>query len=131
MKRFLVLLSLILSGCSQNSPMNVPLFQSNTEHNDNCMNMRRFKVLQVLELNHALAHECNTGELCALNPVVLLTPMRGVDYYDDMIVTIPTDKCAVQDGTYKYETKDKRIKTVNMNIVLVRKKNMQSAPTIW
>lgn len=112
MKRLLMLLSLIVSGCSQNSPMNMPLFQSNTEHNEDCLNMRRFKVLQVLEFNHALAYECNGGELCVLNPIVLLTPMRGVDYYDDMMVTVPADKCAVQYGTYKYETKKKIVKTV-------------------
>lgn len=45
-------------------------------------------------------------------PIVLPSPQRGIDYYDDMYVSLPDNKCAVQDGTYKYETKNETIKTV-------------------
>lgn len=108
MKRFFILLSLILSGCYQNSSMSL-----NVEYNENCINMRTFKIFQVIGSNYALANECNNiDRLCAFNPVVLLTPMRGFDFYDDMIFTIPSNKCAVQKGTYQYETKDERYKTV-------------------
>lgn len=112
MKKILITLPLFLIGCSYNSSVNLPLMRSNVEYNENCMEMRQFKVFQVFDGNHALAFEYNGDSLYAYNPVVLLTPMRGIDFYDDMLFSLPSEKCAVQDGTYKYETKDKRIKTV-------------------
>ena len=114
MKKFLILSMLILSGCAEISSMNIISSEDGyeAERNEDCMDMTRFKVLQVLEDNHALAFECNSGEYCSNNTVVLLTPQDGVDYYDDMIVFLPKQKCAVQDGVYKYETKNKSLKTV-------------------
>ena len=35
-----------------------------------------------------------------------------LEYYDEMYVSTPNDKCAVQNGVYKYETKNKTHKTV-------------------
>ena len=114
MKKFLILSMLILSGCAEISSMNIISSEDGyeAERNEDCMDMTRFKVLQVLEDNHALAFECNSGKYCSNNTVVLLTPQDGVDYYDDMIVFLPKQKCAVQDGVYKYETKNKSLKTV-------------------
>ena len=114
MKKFLILSMLILTGCAKISSMNIVPSEGgyDVERNEDCMDMTRFKVLQVLEDNHALAYECNSGEYCYSNTVVLLTPQDGVDYYDDMTVSLPKQKCAVQDGVYKYETKNNSLKTV-------------------
>ncbi len=90
--------------------MNMPIFSQ--KYNEKCLDIQRFKVFYVIGANHALAFECNDGDLCFTNPVVLLTPLRGVDFYDDMMFNIPSSKCAVQDGVYKYETQKKVIKTV-------------------
>lgn len=80
--------------------------------NPDCMDMVRFKVLQVLANGYALAYECNEGDFCASNTVVLLTPLPRVYYYDDMYVTVPKEKCAVQNGVFRYETKREILKTV-------------------
>ena len=87
------------------------LFGCKSPDNPNCMNMSRFKVAQVLD-SGALAYECKHGECSPFNRWVALEMQLGMDYYDDMIVNVPSDKCAVQDGVYKYQTKDERIKTV-------------------
>lgn len=75
--------------------------------------VRRFEVFQVIEDNYALAHGCNADDdTHCWGTLVLLTPMSGIDFYDDMFVTIPKEKCAVQNGVYRYETRYHSIKTV-------------------
>ena len=106
----LLLLLPFLASCT-NQYINNITTQRNA--NENCMNMEYFKVFQVLGDNYALANECDSStEQYCYGPVVLLTPQRDVDYYDDMHVELPQEKCAVQDGTYQYETKSKNTKTV-------------------
>lgn len=81
--------------------------------NEYCMDMERFKVFQVFESGAALASHCEKTDYdFCYGKTVLLTPQRGVDYYDDMIVTAPENKCAVQDGVYRYENREGIIKTV-------------------
>lgn len=101
----------ILFGCSQVPSMSA---SASREHNKNCMDMRRFKVFQVFEDSYALANACTTtyDENFCIGATVLLTPQRNIEYYDDMYVSAPDNKCAIQDGVYKYETKNKTHKTV-------------------
>lgn len=103
----------MLLGCTQMPAMNV-LPNETREHNPECMDMRRFKVFQVFEDDYALANACTASydENFCIGAVVLLTPQRNIEYYDDMYVSAPNEKCAVQDGVFKYETKDKKHKTV-------------------
>ena len=112
MKKTIFTLMLFVSACSNISQVGVLGNINNSERNKACMDMTQFKVLQVVEDGHALAFECNDGGHCYNNTVVLLTPQKGIDYYDDMIVGLPNEKCAIQDGVYRYETKNESIKTV-------------------
>ena len=69
-----------------------------------------FEVFQVVQNGNALAH---MGELKSYGTgytyfgmVVLLLTDENTHYYDDQIVNVPKGKCAMQIGTYQYETKD-------------------------
>lgn len=64
-------------------------------------------VFQVLAPDVALAL---TGEVIC--PVVMLTNYDNKYYYDGQKIEIPSGKCARQIGTYRYTTKDERVKTV-------------------
>ena len=112
MKKYILLAVLTLFGCTQMSSIDV--LPTPREHNENCMDMRRFKVFQVFEDSYALAQACTASydENFCIGAVVLLTPQRNIQYYDEMYVSAPANKCAVQNGVYKYETKDKTHKTV-------------------
>lgn len=44
--------------------------------------------------------------------VVMLTNYDNKYYYDGQKIEIPSGKCARQIGTYRYTTKDERVKTV-------------------
>lgn len=115
MKRFILATVLILLGCTQMPSINVlPSMGSVREQNPNCMDMHRFKVFQVFEDSYALANACTAeyDEIFCIGAVVLLTPQRNIEYYDEMYVSAPDNKCAIQDGVYKYETKNKTHKTV-------------------
>ncbi len=115
MKKFILTTILMLFGCSQISSINAPTsIDIVREHNSDCMEMRRFKVFQVFDDNYALANACTAGygENFCIGAVVLLTPQRNIEYYDEMYVSAPDNKCAVQDGVYKYETRNKTHKTV-------------------
>lgn len=103
MRKFIIALTFILSGCTS-----ITLFSEN----DNCITVNEFEVLQALD-NGALAYECTLWDGCSVwNQTVFLTKQLNVDYYDGMIVKSPKDKCAVIDGVYRYESKDERIRTV-------------------
>ena len=112
MKKIILATVLMLLGCTQISSINVlPSTEPVKEENPNCMDMRRFKVFQVFEDSYALASACTAeyDENFCIGAVVLLTPQRNIEYYDEMYVSAPDNKCAIQDGVFKYETKNKRI----------------------
>lgn len=103
MKKTLLFLTLIISGCSSSN-----FFADN----DKCISMNKFEIFQAVD-GGALAHECTFSEGCsAFNQLVFLKEQRGMDYYDGLVVKVPTDKCAVQDGVYRYTTKQEVQKTV-------------------
>lgn len=112
MKKYILFMLFILLGCSQIPSIDV--LPESRERNENCMDMRRFQVFQVFEDNYALANACTADWASSYcnGAVVLLTPQRNIEYYDEMYVSSPENKCAVQDGVYKYETKNKTHKTV-------------------
>lgn len=101
-----------LLGCSQIP--SIDILPESRERNENCMDMKRFKVFQVFEDSYALANACTAtyDENFCIGAVVLLAPQRNIEYYDDMYVSAPDNKCAIQDGVYKYRTKNKTDKTV-------------------
>lgn len=69
-----------------------------------------FEVFQVVQNGNALARmgerkSYGTG-YTYYGMVVLLLADENTHYYDDQIVNVPKGKCAMQIGTYQYETKD-------------------------
>ncbi|MBR2141147.1 MAG: hypothetical protein IJ853_02225 [Rickettsiales bacterium] len=104
MKKICLFLSVLLFGCTS-----VTVFSDN----ENCISIREFKVLQTLNNGGALAHECTFLDGCSYrNQLVYLDWQPNIDYYDDMIVKVPSNKCAVRDGVYKYTNKQDTLKTV-------------------
>lgn len=112
MKKYILFTFLVLFGCSQVPSMKV--LPVSRERNESCMDMKRFQVFQVFDDSYALANACTAdwdSSYCN-GAVVLLTPQRDIEYYDEMYVSAPKNKCAIQDGVFKYETKNKTHKTV-------------------
>lgn len=104
MKKISLLFFMILAGCTT-----VTVFSDN----ENCISTREFEVLQALNDGGALARECTLLDGCAYqNQLVYLDWQPNIDYYDDMIVKVPSNKCAVRDGVYKYTNKQDILKTV-------------------
>lgn len=68
------------------------------------------EVMQVLAPDVALAW--TGGIFYSDRIVVLLTNYDNKYYYDGQKIEIPSGKCARQIGTYRYTTKDERVKTV-------------------
>ena len=98
----------LLTGCAAFEGITNPM---RSPDNPNCMDMSSFKIAQVLD-DGALAYECQGGTCSAFNRWVKLDIQPNIDYYDDQIVNVPSDKCAIQKDVFQYETKDNRIKTV-------------------
>lgn len=112
MKKYILFTFLVLFGCSQ--VPSVEVLPVSRERNEICMDMKRFQVFQVFDDSYALANACTAdwdSSYCN-GAVVLLTPQRDIEYYDEMYVSAPKNKCAIQDGVFKYETKNKTHKTV-------------------
>ena len=78
--------------------------------NEKCMDMERFKVVQVFQNRYALAFHCDDGY--CLGTTVLLAPQKDIDYYDNLRVKPPVGRCAQQDGVFRYENKQGDFKTV-------------------
>lgn len=66
------------------------------------------KVFQVLEPGVALTMIKDDYS----SAVYMLINNEGKTYYDDQVIKLPSGKCFKQFGTYQYETKDERLKTV-------------------
>ena len=81
-----------------------------------CLSTKTFKVMQVVDNNHALAHEVEWNEVLesyiSTNLLVLLTNDNGEYYYDDQIIKVPKGMCMRQVGIYKYQTRMDIEKTV-------------------
>lgn len=109
MKKILLFLVLILAACST-----IDSLSEFGVDNKNCIGVRRFKILQVIYQGGALAYECDTID-CEnyFNNNLDLILERNTDFYDDMIYEVPSDKCAIRNGVYRYQAKDKNIKTVS------------------
>lgn len=81
-----------------------------------CLSTKSFEVMQVVDNNHALAHEVEWNELLErympTDLLVLLTNDNGEYYYDDQIIEVPKGMCMRQVGIYKYQTRMEIDKTV-------------------
>ena len=91
-----------------------------TKDGKECFNTQSFEVLQGLE-GGALAYECPWYDNdCDSNPLVHLTSPKDIDYYDEQKITSTSTTCWIQDGVYRYTTKNERKKTVP-NLILIEK----------
>ena len=103
MKKLFVLFCIALSGCASYT-----IFHDN----EDCIGTREFKVLQTLDTG-ALAYECTVFSGCDINNrLVYLNWQPDIEYYDDLVVKVPSHKCAIQNGVYKYTNKQNTQKTV-------------------
>jgi len=110
MKKIVLLLSFaILCGCATFSKLTMP---SQTIDNPKCNENQRIQIFQALD-HGALAWECEYASYTDCKPglVVYVPAQKGEEFYDDMMINVPEDKCISFKGTYKYTTKD-RDKTV-------------------
>lgn len=111
MNKFYLFLILTLTACS--------ITDSSSEFgsdNPNCIGIRKFKVLQALDHNAALAYECDDSD-CSWyyknNLDMILGDNVNEGLYDGMIYEVPADKCAVRSGVYKYKNKQGDRRTVS------------------
>lgn len=131
MKKWVVfLLGMIAGGVLTFVMMLVLAIGANTNANTNannngitlfdqpceCLNAKAFEVMQVVDNNHALAHEVEWNELLEdymqTGLLVLVTNDNGEYYYDDQIIEVPQGMCMRQVGIYRYQTRMDMEKTV-------------------
>lgn len=109
MKKIFLFLVLILTACSA-----VDSLSEFGVDNKDCIGIRRFKILQVIYQGGALAYECHSADCEGYfhNNLDFILDIN-TDFYDNMIYEVPSDKCAIRSGVYRYQAKDKNIKTVS------------------
>ena len=129
MKKWVVfMLGMIAGGVLTFVAMVILAMGANTNANNNgitlfdqpgeCLNAKAFEVMQVVDNNHALAHEVEWNELLGryvqtgLGLLVLVTNDNGEYYYDDQIIEVPQGMCMRQVGIYRYQTRMDTEKTV-------------------
>lgn len=77
--------------------------------NPKCQSFKAVQIFQVLD-NFALASTCDDDYCSGI--VVYVPKEKGKLYYDEQKITPPKNRCFGFNGTYQYETKDERNKTV-------------------
>lgn len=111
---FVVMLVLAIGANTNANNNGVTLFDQPGEY----LNAEAFKVMQVVDNTHALAHEVEWNELLeryvqtGLGLLVLVTNDNGEYYYDDQIIEVPQGMCMRQVGIYRYQTRMDMEKTV-------------------
>ena len=114
MKKFYLFLTLLITACS--------FMDSLSEFgvdNKNCIGVRRFKVLQAIDQNAGLAFECFTPDCSDAynnNLDLIFGDNVNEDLYDGMVYEVPSDKCAVRKGVYRYVNTQETPKTVSQII---------------
>lgn len=111
----LVTMVILAMGANTNANNNgVTLF----DQPDECLNAKDFEVMQVVDNNHALAHEVEWNDVLeryvqtGSGLLVLVTNDNGEYYYDDQIIEVPDGMCMRQVGIYRYQTISDMEKTV-------------------
>ncbi len=122
MKEYIIALScLVLFGCAgsnictESNILETISAPPKTIPNQKCENVPAVKVFQVLD-TFALATACKyseyTNNLMCWGHTVYINKEKDKIYYDDQIIKPEDGKCIVYYGTYKYESKDKIIRTI-------------------
>lgn len=112
MKKLVLAFVILLAGCA----ITDSLLKTKID-NENCIDVRSFKVIQAVYHNMGLAFECSNPDCSDFyynnNVDFIVGDKVGEDLYDGMIYKVPTDKCAVRNGVYRYENKEGVMKTVS------------------
>jgi hypothetical protein len=113
MKKLSIILLVVLCACLQEQNISTFSKEPKTIRNSKCENIKVFQVFQVLD-NYSLAFACKEDENdhCYDGHIVYIPKQKGVIYFDDQIINVKDGECPIYTGTYKYETKDKFLKTV-------------------
>ena len=73
------------------------------------IDIRKFEMIQVLSDGSALASAEESG---SYGVIVLFNASESDTYYDQQRITIPSNKCLKQVGTYRYVSRQDENKTV-------------------
>ena len=109
-----IVLLTLMSGCKtiENKTIEV---KKNTIRNPKCEDAKRFKVYQVFN-NFVLASICedryNSGDNDCSGYTVYFKKEKGKIYYDNQIIKVKKNECAIYIGTYRYKTAYGNINTV-------------------
>lgn len=83
-----------------------------TIRNTKCEDIKSFKVFQVLD-KFVLASVCEDSDTSyCLGHTVYIEKEKEKIYFDDQIIKVKSDECAIFIGTYKYKTQNGIFRTV-------------------
>jgi len=120
MKKLWTLFALVLAGCTgaNDGTYTTSIFNPappQTIRNEKCENIPAVRIFQVLD-NFALAFTCEKSEYrdnySCLGMTVYVPKDKNDLLYDDKIIKPKDGQCISFNGTYKYDTKGDRGKTV-------------------
>lgn len=91
---------IFLSGCET---IQTPIEKAS--RNPKCEDINSFKVFQVVD-DFVLANVCEDSDtsLC-MGHTVIFKKEKGKIYFDDQIINVKGNECAIYTGTHKYPTK--------------------------
>lgn len=125
-----IVLGIIGTTMNENGPTNTDTFYGNDlvmlEQPGETIKSDAFKVFQVLQDGSALAMVTDRHYFPGISEnyglVVLFLSEKGkTSHYDGQIINVPTDKKAVQIGTYRYISKDESEKVVPVVKIIEKK----------
>lgn len=96
------------SSSPEENNQNFTLFETPGD----CISTNDFEIFQVLDSNHALAHELDEMLDISTDLVVLFRNEASNTFYDEQRIKVPNGKCVRQIGVYRYETTSGSYKTV-------------------
>ncbi len=113
MKKIFMILLIFICGCetTQSSIQSKTDEPSKTMRNPKCEDINAFKVFQVLD-NYVLATVCRDADIhifknyeACTGHVVSFRKVKETIYFDDQIIKVNDNECAIYTGTYQYPTK--------------------------
>ena len=99
-KILIIVLSLFISGCET---IQTPIHKA--PRNPKCEDIKSFKVFQVAA-DFVLANVCEDSDTTyCTGHTVIFKKERGKIYFDDQIIKVKDNECAIYTGTHQYPTK--------------------------
>ncbi len=96
MKKILIIFLIFICSCGTTQMM---------KRNPKCEDIKSFKVFQVLD-NYVLAMVCRDGDdRYCWGHVVSFQKEKEIIYYDDQMIKVKNNECAIYIGSYQYQTK--------------------------